>query len=227
MSSSSAAKMSVLRILLSLQQLQLTDKTINVQAQLKATDDMGSAKPLVQQAGQARDRIRTPSGDHEEQQKSSNVVGNDTSNRSSRSRSKKRAAFCSKSLSRSRGPQSAQKHTEHEKTSTAPSPALKSTSPQPDMHPCLSTAFDIITLDHTTRMQSCQSWAFSRGCHLFDGANIEDLGHESPLVKPMPPADDIGFLAQAGRGPSASCFESLATMALVDAIVFVGPVVSS
>ncbi|KAH8040738.1 hypothetical protein HPB51_012053 [Rhipicephalus microplus] len=160
----------------SLEHLRLTDKTINVQAYLKATVNMGkgviplvntfttdyifanttspdnqiigarrlgstnvvtpifehsnipryhqpaTAKPLVQQAGQARDHSRKRSGDYKAQQKSSNVTGNDTSARSSRPRFKKRAASRSKSRSRARGPQSTQKHTKHDKTSTAPSP---------------------------------------------------------------------------------------------------------
>ncbi|KAH8022889.1 hypothetical protein HPB51_006247 [Rhipicephalus microplus] len=45
-----------------------------------------SAKPLVQQAGQASDHSRTPSGDHKKLQRSNNVAGNDTSARSSRPR---------------------------------------------------------------------------------------------------------------------------------------------
>ncbi|KAL3216442.1 hypothetical protein MRX96_033086 [Rhipicephalus microplus] len=83
-----------------------------------------SAKPSVQQAGQAHDRSRTPPGDHKEQRKSSNVAGNDPSARSSWPRSEKWVASQSKSRSRSREPLSAQKHTEHDRIYTAPSPAL-------------------------------------------------------------------------------------------------------
>ncbi|KAH8030548.1 hypothetical protein HPB51_008668 [Rhipicephalus microplus] len=83
-----------------------------------------SAKPSVQLAGQAHDHSRTPPGDHKEQRKSSNVPGNDPSARSSWPRSEKWVASRSKSRSRSREPLSAQKHTEHDRIYTAPSPAL-------------------------------------------------------------------------------------------------------
>ncbi|KAL3197462.1 hypothetical protein MRX96_014631 [Rhipicephalus microplus] len=89
-----------------------------------------ATKRLLEQAGRARDCSRKPSGDHKKQQESSNVAGNHTSVRQSRPRSKKWATSRSKSGSWSRRPQSAQKHTEHEKTSREPSPALKSTRPQ-------------------------------------------------------------------------------------------------
>ncbi|KAL3169452.1 hypothetical protein MRX96_045506 [Rhipicephalus microplus] len=167
---------SVLRILLSLEHLLLTDNTVNVQAYLPATYNMGKCvirlantfttnyilantispngtiirarrfgstnvvmltfehsniprlvfqNEVTLQAGQARNCSRTPSRDHKEQQESSNMAGHDTGARSSWPRSKKRAAFRSMSRSRPRERQSAQKHIEHDKTSTAPSTALK------------------------------------------------------------------------------------------------------
>ncbi|KAL3189593.1 hypothetical protein MRX96_002628 [Rhipicephalus microplus] len=66
----------------------------------------------------------------QEHQKSSHVAGNDTHAGSPRPQSKKRVTFRSTSWSRSRGPKSAQEHTESDKNFTAPSPAVKSTGPQ-------------------------------------------------------------------------------------------------